>query len=533
MRVVLVTLYDHYCLGARLLVSNLAAHGHDPYLVMLKRFQTRAFRFSDPVEMEECRRIMEESGNLPVLEFRGDYDGMCPYPDPIREVEKEIFYEKLRQLQPEVIGFSLTSAFMPAAKAMTLEVRRRFPRVPVVWGGIHPILLPEDGVGYADAICTNEGDECFPEWLRDPRRTDLEGFWFCRDGAVTRNPRGNLPQHLDRFPFPSYGDRSREFLVEDGCLQYTAPRAYGEYLFMTQRGCPFKCTYCLHAKTRDFFPRGLYLRRRSVGNVLDEVEAARNRFRFESVAFADDIFMFDRRWIEEFCEQYRRRFPGFPFGAYGHYQFTDPEMLRNLRESGCSFTGIGIQSGSEYVNEHVYRRKESPEDVVRFAHAILDAGIEKVVYDLLTNSRFEREHDCRATLDLICRLPKPVKISIKKIQSYPGSAYAELKLPDGGVSERDFHFYNLLYLLAAQPGIEAEFVKRLAGRNELRAEPEPLERLVGSLARANEEALEAEQRLGRMARELEEERSRMPWGVRRAAAHLARQLGRKVGLPKN
>ena len=55
MRVVLVTLYDHYCPGARLLVSNLVARGHDAYLINLKRFTIKRFRFADPGEMKECR----------------------------------------------------------------------------------------------------------------------------------------------------------------------------------------------------------------------------------------------------------------------------------------------------------------------------------------------------------------------------------------------------------------------------------------------------------------------------------------------
>jgi len=529
-RVVLVTLYDHYCLGARLLVSNLVSRGHDAYLLMLKRFSTRGFRLSDPSEMKECRTIMEKSGNLPVLEFHGDYDVMCPYPAPITDAERELFFDKLRQLEPEVVGFSLTSVLMPVAKDLTLEVKRRLPGGPVVWGGIHTILGPEDGVGYADAICTGEADECLPAWLEDPGRTDVKGFWFCQDGSVVRNPRGDLPQDLDRLPFPSYGDRSREFMIEDERIQFTAPRAYGEYIFMTQRGCPFKCTYCLHAKTRDLFPRGRYMRRRSVDNVLDEVEAARSRFRFEAVVFIDDVFMIDRRWMEEFCHKFRARLPGFRFGAYGHHQFTDREMLEDLRAAGCFFTGIGIQSGSPYINEHVYGRKDRPEEVIEFAEMVREAGIDKVIYDLLTNSRYEREEDCRATLDLLCRLPKPLKISIKKIQNYPGSAYSELRLPEGGMDEQGFRFYNLLYLLAAQPEVEPAFVRRLASRRDLREDPEPLERLVGPMARANERARDIEEQMVRLERDLAEERSHMPWGVRRAARHLAGQIGRKWGL---
>jgi hypothetical protein len=268
-----------------------------------------------------------------------------------------------------------------------------------------------------------------------------------------------------------------------------------------------------------------------VDNVLDEVESAVGRFGFDAVVFADDVFMVGKEWMAEFCDKYRARFPGFPFGAYGHCRFTDREMLADLRNAGCLFTAIGLQSGSPYINEKVYQRQDPADRVVRFAEMIQEVGIEHVVYDLLTNSRFEREEDCRATLDLLCRLPKPEKLSVKKIQTYPGSTYGELDLPDGGMTAEGFHFFNLLYLLAAQPGISREFVYRIADDEKFRGDTEPLEKMVGLISRTRDELHDVQEELRSTRASLEGSRAAMPWGVRRSARHFADQVSRKFVHP--
>ena len=524
MRVAFITLYDNYCLGTRMLVSTVLRHGHQAVLITFKRFVNKRFYYNSPANMSELRGIMEDSGYLPVLEFFGDHDVMCPYPTPIEDIERDLLHARLEDFRPDMIALSLSSVFVPLARELTLDLRKRFPEARIMWGGIHCITDPEDGVGYADIICHSEADECLPALLADPGRREQPGFWFCLDGGVVKNPRAPLPQDLDSLPWPLHGDAEHEVMIEDGIARFCPVTGYADYTLMTQRGCPFHCTYCLHSQTREMWKGQRYLRRRSVDNVLDEVDYVRRRFGFEAVVFADDIFMISEEWIGEFCRKYRERFPGFPFGAYGHARFTSQKMLDDLARTGCWFTAIGIQSGSRYMTEEVYKRKDDPEQMTHFVGMVRQAGIENIVYDLLTNSSFEREEDCRATLDLLCRLPKPVKVAIKKIQTYPKSAYAALDLPDGGMSEELFRFYNLLYLLACQPGVDGRWVKSLVEDPELRSDTRMLEPLVGALARTTNRVSESEERVRHLQHRLRELETRVPHGVRHAARYLFVQL---------
>ena len=77
---------------------------------------------------------------------------------------------------------------------LTRQVMRRLrqidPNTFIVWGGIHPIIHPEDAIlADVDAICTGEGEFAFEEFstlLNEGRDyTRVENFWFKQGDKVT------------------------------------------------------------------------------------------------------------------------------------------------------------------------------------------------------------------------------------------------------------------------------------------------------------------------------------------------------------
>jgi radical SAM superfamily enzyme YgiQ (UPF0313 family) len=524
MRVLFLSIYNTPCLGARLLMSNILSRGHEARLVLFKVFTTKIFHYDHPDEMREYREIMSNDGIYPIVEFRVDHEIMSPYPTPITPEEKEILFEEIRDYDPDIVAFTLGSTFVPLTQEISREIKARFPKKMIVWGGIHCIMAPEDGVGYADVICNCEADQVFPEFLEDPYRRNREGFWFCGDKGVDRNPPAPLPQDLDAFPYPVYGDQEREVLIEEGKRGHWMPRLT-EYVLITQRGCPFKCTYCFHSKAKEVFKgRGKYLRRRSVKNVLDEIEIMIRRFGYDLIPFWDDLFMIDRKWINEFCDGYKARFPGVPFGAYAHHQFTDREMLERLKDAGCYFTSLGLQSGSRYVLEKVFHRRETPEKIVAFGEMMREIGFPVLFYDILSNSEYEREEDCQATLDLLCRLPTPTKASVRRIQCFPHTEYERLDLPRGGVSEDTFEFYNLLYVLACLPQVDKDWVRQIGKDPYWRKNKEGLRQIVKAIWKANEHFLATEEVIADIRGQLALATGSCPTGVRRATRHLLHEL---------
>ena len=129
----------------------------------------------------------------------------------------------------DIVAFSSMTNQAEATKALIQQVRRINPSAYIIWGGIHPIIVPEDAVEHADAICTGEGEFAFAEFFeafRDGRNyTETRGFWFNRGGKIICNELRPLmtSAEMDQLPLLAYG---KEEQIYD--------RAQGRYREMTK-----------------------------------------------------------------------------------------------------------------------------------------------------------------------------------------------------------------------------------------------------------------------------------------------------------
>src|SRR5438105_9833278 len=112
----------------------------------------------------------------------------------------------------DIIGLSSMTGYSDLTRRVAARLKVGSPKSFVMWGGIHPIIYPEDAIqADVDAICTGEGEFAFDEFLslyRDGRDfTGVRNFWFKRDGTIQRNPFRPLqtPAELETLPFQKYG----------------------------------------------------------------------------------------------------------------------------------------------------------------------------------------------------------------------------------------------------------------------------------------------------------------------------------------
>src|SRR5438270_13191557 len=89
-------------------------------------------------------------------------------------------------LGAELIGFSSMTGYADLTRRIATRVRELDPSTYMIWGGIHPIIHPEDAItAPVDAICTGEGEfafEAFYDAFKDGRdHTGVKNFWFKPD----------------------------------------------------------------------------------------------------------------------------------------------------------------------------------------------------------------------------------------------------------------------------------------------------------------------------------------------------------------
>jgi len=280
-------------------------------------------------------------------------------------LKKQDLVEQVKTLQPDVVAYSVIGseleAFAPADRKLRAYLEASGQRVFRIMGGPHPTFSPGilDELKL-DAICQGDGERAFPALLeRLEKGESLEGIpniGLTGAGAKLREKLNS--EELDRLP---YADRD----IYYDAVPYI-PRT-GLRSFMASRGCPYHCTFCYnHVYNRMFKECGPLLRRRSVDNLLSEVEHVVKHYppvRF--IRFFDDTFSLTvDDWLREFAEQYPKRI-GIPFYCLMRPNTFTEEAARLLKAAGCYSISMAVEAGSEPIRNGILKRGLSDEEMRR------------------------------------------------------------------------------------------------------------------------------------------------------------------------
>ena len=370
------------------------------------------------------------------------FDVLCLYcPGEFSEKNLVAVLRIFRERSVSLVGVSLVTDDYRKAVTVTEAIRAGL-NLPVIWGGAHVNVRPEESLVHADMICLGEGEEALLDLARSAAQgragTSIPNIWFRGSDGVVRNELRPLTEDLDRYPMPDFDPATQFVMTRTGVEMFDGGRQDGQYSIMTSRGCPYSCHYCYNSyRRRQYKGKGRYLRARSIDSVIAELLKAKETISgLKKILFWDDSFI--ARSAEElrrFRDAYRAKI-GLPFFALTEPMAFDKEKIVLLKESGLQSLQIGLQSGSDRVNRDIYNRRVSREEALRMARDVHDLGVE-VIYDLIFNNPYETTADLAETIDLVSRFPKPYRLQGYNLIFYPGTVITEKALQDGYLAERD------------------------------------------------------------------------------------------------
>lgn len=361
------------------------------------------------------------------------------------EVELDQIAEELAD-GSDLIAFSSMTGYADLTKTLAARVRRLNPSAFVMWGGIHPIIYPEDAITAAvDAVCTGEGELAFAEWLDHFEKgsdfTGIHNFWFKRDGAIKRNPFRTLMSstELETLPFPKYG--GEESIYRPG-IGFT-PVTRSDYLLNSglaypaiwSIGCPLHCTFCGNTVFIANDENYRKIRHPSSGYIIGEVLKAKGvHSHLSTVLFYDDSFMALRlRELNDFATQWREKV-GLPFCVYGIIPtYVQRDKLEVLTWAGMNRVRMGIQSGSDRILKF-YRRPTPIPRVEQAAEALSEFARYHInpSYDIIVDNPIETRQDVIDTLELIYRLARPFALNIFSLRVIPNTVLQK-QMEEAGV----------------------------------------------------------------------------------------------------
>ena len=344
------------------------------------------------------------------------------------ELGEEGIVEKVKTYKPHILAYSIMTGEHVYHIDLNEMVRSHYNDALSVFGGPHPTYSPEMiNMNYVDAICRGEGEIYFLQLVKKLEQGkdfyDTQNFWFKKkDGSIVKNDMGSLVKNLDNVPFP---DRKLMYDAD------SALRARGSKLFMSNRGCPFKCTYCFnHAYNKMTKGKGEMMRYRSVDSIIREIKEVKNNFFLDRVNIDDDIFLLKPKgWLEEFAEKYPKEI-GIPILCNVRPNMVSERIGSLLKKAGCTHVAMGIECGNNEIATKLLKRATKNEKIIEAAN-ILNKNKIKIITLNLVGMPIENplEVDLE-TLDFNLKL-KPHFAWSSILYPYPGTELGDLAVSHG------------------------------------------------------------------------------------------------------
>lgn len=299
-------------------------------LVPVQTMHARAI----PMGVAYIAAVLEKNGYVVKV-----YD---PFPGEKSDAGMDRF---ISDFSPDIIGFSTMTPSYAEACRMAGHVKRKF-RVPIVFGGVHPTVMPRETLknDSIDFIAVGEAEYTFLELLgalSDGRSLkNVDGLGYKKRGHVIINKRRKLIENLDELPVPARHLFSGRYFEKRLMLPFWLRSAS----IFTSRGCPYNCTYC---SSKLMFSRRV--RFRSVGSVVDEIGHLIKDYKIEYIHFVDDTFAVDEERAIEICREIRRRKLRFFWWVQLRSNTISEKLVMELKKSGCVRVSIGAESGSQRI----------------------------------------------------------------------------------------------------------------------------------------------------------------------------------------
>jgi anaerobic magnesium-protoporphyrin IX monomethyl ester cyclase len=308
--------------------------------------------------------------------------------------------EVLRSLQADLYGLSCWAANRRGVALVADEIKRLYPKAPVVVGGPHATPLASEMLTHhpaIDGVCIGESELTFLDLIgrleRGEELAGLPGMAYRRGERVEIGPERPAIEELDLLASPhDYFDT---------------------HIVMTSRGCAWRCTFC---GAEASWGRGY--RAQSVPYVLDALEKAVARAPVKMLQLKDDTFTTNRKRVVALCRGIRERKLGFLWSCDTRVDVLGDELLREMRLAGCERLSLGVESGSQKILDAI-DKKITPDEIIESSAIAKKYGI-KVRYYMMIGNRGETRETVEETLRFLERA-KPHQYIFACLSVYPGT----------------------------------------------------------------------------------------------------------------
>lgn len=344
------------------------------------------------------------------------------------------------------------------------------PEALLVAGGGFLTAMPRDIMTFLPQVnigVVGEAFETFNEILAqiDAKQVEPEKIagviYRTPDGLLEMTPPRKLLHDLDTLPYPAYDllpleevyfKNSQALYSEEGMMARRRIDVNGSY------GCSLVCKFCFHLGiTGDmkyyeneegetdvvFDAPGSYtrsIRYHSPRYIVNMVKHLHDRYGIDFIGLLDENLMTMHRatkgtWLTEICElwiseglqpkcvregvEHDETCKGVHWGGTSHATLCDPEILKQMRQAGCSHLVYGYESFSTQILRRL-GKASTPKTNFRSFYWTMESGIRPIPNQIIgfPTEDFDSIRDNMKAWDKLGIIVKPFFAT-----PYPGSAW--------------------------------------------------------------------------------------------------------------
>ncbi len=371
---------------------------------------------------------------------------------------RSILAELIRREQIDVLGTGGLSRDCGKLKEVIDTAREIKPNILTVVGGGIISSDPEPAMRIlgADIGVIGEGEVTMCELAQalenGKNLCHVNGLIYWNErGGFHRTPKRQEINDIDRIPIPDFdGFNYKEWVQCSG----------GGGTVLSDRSCPFHCTFCFH-------PTGEKYRQRSLDNIFKEIDHQVKHYGVTCIGLTSELFSTNKQRVVDFCRRIKKY--EIPWSCCLRVGDVDADMLEMMKTSNCVNVVLGLESADNEILKSM-RKGTTVQQIERALELTYAAGL-MVEGGFIFGDVNENRDTALNTLRFWEKHNQKHYLNISMIYVFPGSQLYQHACDSGIISNREQYLQDGCPLINVSQMSPAEFTELTSTITELRLHP--------------------------------------------------------------